>query len=70
LSFFVGDVTTEVGLGFFGPLYLALSHNRKRKLCASFFKKNKAKIRNIGALDWPSSVCGWKVMSYTQKNTK
>jgi len=37
-------------------------------LTVLYFEINQAKIRIITALDWPSSVNGWHVITYKQQN--
>jgi len=51
-EFFVGDIRTGVGLGYFGLSHQALGPTTRGKFLFPFWKK-QAKIRMFRAYDWP-----------------
>ena len=61
------DVTIEVGLGLFWPTFIDPWALTPRSNFCSIFWKNSTKLRIFRALDWLSSVCGFR--NYGLKTT-
>jgi len=60
----VSSITIGVGLG---PLAHSLGHGpQPQEAIFSFLKENYAKFRSFRALDWPSSICVWRVLTKKQ----